>query len=153
MDGTERGPASSGVGALGDSRGHSAVEDTDERVRNLEWALRRRDAVLAAVGFAAERFLGPSDWEASVREVLDRLGHAAEVGRVELFELCRDDKGKLRAVPRYEWLAGHAAPASANGATGASASAVPRSAMTRWYALLSKGETIHGPVRSFPARE
>src|SRR5688500_1745510 len=108
MDGTERGPASSGVRALGDPRGRSAGEDTDERVRNREWAVRRRGAVRAAVGFAAERFLGPSDWEASVREVLDRLGHGAEVGRVELFELCRADKGKLRAVPRYDWLAGHA---------------------------------------------
>src|SRR5687768_13394392 len=131
MDSTERGPASSGVGALGGPRGHSSVEDTDERLRNLEWALRRRDAIPAAVGFAAERFLGPSDWEASVRDVLDRLGHAAEAGRVDLFELCREGNGKLKAVQRYEWVTGHGGSAPANGATRASTGAVPRSAMTR----------------------
>jgi PAS domain S-box-containing protein len=148
---TELGPGPSSLGPLGNPRSQPPLEDTEERLRNLEWALRRRDAVLAAVGFAAERFLGPSDWEASVRDVLDRLGRAAEVSRVDLFELCRDDKGRLKAVPRYEWLAAYPGPTSAKGAT--RASAVPRSAMTRWYRLLSKGETIHGPVASFPARE
>jgi PAS domain S-box-containing protein len=150
--GTERGSASSG-GALGGLRSRSEFEDTAEHVLHLEWAVRRRDAILAAVGFAAERFLGPSDWEGSVREVLDQLGQAAEVGRVDLFELCRDEKGELRAMPRYEWLAKDAATAAPNGATGVSPSDALRSAMTRWYGLLSKGETIHGPVSSFPARE
>jgi PAS domain S-box-containing protein len=149
--GTERGPGSSSLGSLGNPHAQASLEDTEERLRKLEWALRRRDAVLAAVGFAAERFLGPSDWEASVREVLDRLGRAAEASRVDLFELCRDEKGKLRAVPRHEWRAPH--PVSPVEAGRAQATAVPRSAMTRWYALLSKGETIHGPVGSFPARE
>ncbi len=150
--GTERGSASSS-GALGGLRSRSEFEDTAEHVRHLEWAVRRRDAIVAAIGFAAERFLGPSDWEASVREVLDQLGHAAEVGRVDLFELCRDQQGKLGAVPRYQWIAKQAAPASPNGATEVTASPVPHSAMTRWYGLLSKGEAIHGPVSSFPAGE
>ena len=148
---TDRRPAPGSLGPLGNPRNDTALEDTEERLRNLEWALRRRDGILAAVGFAAERFLGPSDWEASVREVLDRLGRAAEVSRVDLFELCRDQKGKLKAVPRYEWVSADRGPPSADAT--ARATAIPRSGMTRWYRLLSKGETIHGPVRSFPARE
>src|SRR5918999_6148376 len=120
---TERGPASSSVGPLANPHTQASLEDTEERLRNLEWALRRRDAILAAVGFAAERFLGPSEWEASVRDVLDRLGRAAEVSRVDLFELCRDEKGKVKAVPRCEWLAAH--PDSASGRQAGHGSAVP----------------------------
>jgi PAS domain S-box-containing protein len=151
--GTERGSASSGVDALGSTRSRSEFEDTAEHVAHLEWALRRRDAILAAVGLAAERFLGPSGWEASVREVLDRLGHAAAVGRVDLFELCREVNGELKAVQRYKWLDERADSAPINGETRASSEPVPRAAITRWYGLLSRGETIHGPVTGFPARE
>jgi PAS domain S-box-containing protein len=137
--------------AVGDVQGQGILVDTDERLRDLEWSLRRRDAILAAVGFAAERFLGTSDWEASVHEVLDRIGHAAEVSRVDLFELCRTDKRKLKAIPRYEWLAAH------RGADAESlrsrTSLVPQSALARWFGLLSKGMTIHGSTQAFPARE
>ncbi|MDQ3997322.1 MAG: ATP-binding protein [Gemmatimonadota bacterium] len=148
---TEREPASTSLGPLGNLRSQSLRDDTEERLRTLEWAVRRRDAVLAAVGFAAERFLGPSDWEASIREVLDHLGRAAEVSRIDLFELCREADGKLAAVLRYEWVDSPLGSPSTNGSTGASP--VPPSAMARWYALLDKAETIHGPAASFPARE
>jgi PAS domain S-box-containing protein len=137
--------------AIGDVQTQLSFTGTGERLRDLERALRRRDAILAAVGFAAERFLGMSDWEASIREVLDRLGHAAEVSRVDLFEICRDDKGKLKATPRYEWVAASRG-ANAEGVSSRT-SPVPRSAVTRWYGLLSRGETIHGSVQTFPARE
>jgi PAS domain S-box-containing protein len=148
---TRREPASTGIGPLANLRTQAVLDDTEQRLRNLEWALRRRDAVLAAVGFAAERFLGPSDWEASIREVLDHLGRAAEVSRVDLFELCRRAGGELEAVPRYEWVDSPLGSPSTNGSTGGSP--VPPSAMARWYALLDKAETIHGPAASFPARE
>lgn len=147
----ERASKSTEPAAIGDVQGQGTLVDADERLRDLEWSLRRRDAILAAVGFAAERFLGMSDWEASVHEVLDRLGHAAEVSRVDLFELCRNDKRKLKAIPRYEWLAAY------RGADAESLSSrtslVPQSALARWYGLLSKGETIHGSAQAFPARE
>ena len=149
---TERGPGSNGLDPLGNPRTQASLDDTEQRLRDLEWALRRRDAVLAAVGFAAERFLGSSDWEASVREVLERLGQAAEVSRVDLFELCHDEAGELNAVPRYQWVATAAGPGSADGG-GAEASAVPQSAMARWYSLLRSGQTIHGPVVTFPPQE
>jgi PAS domain S-box-containing protein len=151
--GTQPGSAVGSVGEPGDLRRRSEFEDTAEHVAHLEWALRRRDAILAAVGLAAERFLGPSDWEASVREVLDRLGRAAEVGRVDLFELCREANGELKAVRRHEWLAEQAAATPANGDTAVRAEPVPQVAMARWYAILSRGETIHAPLTRFPDRE
>jgi PAS domain S-box-containing protein len=151
--GTEGRSASSNVDALGDPPRRSDFEDTAEHVRYLEWGLRRRDAILLAVGLAAERLLGGSDWEQSIREVLDRLGRAAEVGRVDLFELCREANGALKAVQRYQWLADDAAPTADPSDAGNASEPVPATAMDRWYALLSQGETIHGPVTSFPARE
>lgn len=106
-----------------------------------------RGAIVAAMAFAAERFLGEANWEGSIREVLDRLGRAAEVSRVDLFEWSRAD-GKLEAIPRHEWVAGHP------GATGAFAGGpVPWCALRRWESVLSDGEPIHGSVGAFPAAE
>ena len=43
----------------------------------MERELRRRDAILDAVRFAAERLLGEAvGWEESIRAVLGRLGEA-----------------------------------------------------------------------------
>src|SRR3954462_15977962 len=67
----------------------AAVTDgrTDEmRLRGLEATLRRRDAVLAAVCYAASHFLTTEDWERDVQELLSRLGEAADVHHVYLFE-------------------------------------------------------------------
>ncbi|MEM6793788.1 MAG: PAS domain S-box protein [Acidobacteriota bacterium] len=58
-------------------------EDIRERIRIRE-ALERRDRVLEAVAFAAERFLSESSWDESVGEVLARLGRATEVSCVYL---------------------------------------------------------------------
>ena len=74
-------------------------------VRSLEAAVTSREAILGAVAFAATRFLDARDWESSVRDVLERLGTAAEVSRVYLFELFSDSNGVLRTSQRYEWAA------------------------------------------------
>ncbi len=149
----ERGSPSRGVEALSEPRDRRDFEDTAEHVRYLEWGVRRRGAILLAVGLAAERFLGASDWEGSVREVLDRLGRAAEVGRVDLVELCREEGGELKAVRRYEWVDEDPESIAGNIENLASSPPIPVLAMARWFALLSSGETIHGPVSTFPTRE
>jgi two-component system, sensor histidine kinase and response regulator len=74
-------------------------EDVSER-KEAEAILRRRDALLEAVSFAAERFLGDPDWEASVGEVLDRLSRAGDRGRVFLWEDPRSESDG----PRRIWM-------------------------------------------------
>jgi PAS domain S-box-containing protein len=65
---------------------YATARDVTER-RRAEEALRRRDAILRAVAFAAERFLEKvASWEESAQEVLERLGVAAELNRVYIFE-------------------------------------------------------------------
>ena len=48
--------------------------------------LRRRDAILEAVAFAANRFLNAASWEQVVQEVLERIGNVTAVSRVYIFE-------------------------------------------------------------------
>ena len=122
----------------------------DPRVRGLEDAIRRRDAVLAAISFAATRFLGTADWDRDIREVLRRLGTAAEVSRVYMFEGHRDDGGTMHARMCHEWVADGVAPL-------ADAPAMRdidlRSAgLARWETL-ERGDVIDGPIASMPPRE
>lgn len=69
-----------------------------------EGALRRRDAILEAVRFAAERFLAAS-WEAVLPETLARLGEAAGVSRAYLFQVRTREDGATVADQRAEWAA------------------------------------------------
>ena len=55
--------------------------------------LRRRDEILMAVAFVGRRLLGSADWRTAVPEVLGRLGTAAGVSRVFLFEGRTDPDG------------------------------------------------------------
>src|ERR671920_1195210 len=80
------------------------VRDITGRKRDEE-ELRRREAILRAVAFAAECFLKKSaSWEESIEEVLERLGRAAEVSRVYVFENYRGEDGELWGRQRYEWV-------------------------------------------------
>ena len=69
-------------------RGDEGLRETAQR-RRVERELRRRDAILDAVRFAAERLLGEAvGWEESIRAVLGRLGRPPGVKlRLRLREL------------------------------------------------------------------
>jgi PAS domain S-box-containing protein len=64
--------------------------------------VKRKDSILAAVGFAAEHLLRSEHWEDVIDEALTRLGEASGVDRVDLFEL-QGDGEDLRAWSRSEW--------------------------------------------------
>jgi PAS domain S-box-containing protein len=81
-----------------------AFFDVTER-KTVEAALRRRDAVLRAVGFAAERFLQAESWTDTIEEVLARLGTSADVSRVYLYENSTGADGQLVMDLRFEWCA------------------------------------------------
>ncbi len=68
-------------------------------------ALARRDAILEAVGFAAERFLRSASWEDSIQEVLERLGQATGVSRTYLFENRTASDCRLLMDEVHEWVA------------------------------------------------
>ncbi|MDT3735263.1 MAG: PAS domain-containing protein [Denitratisoma sp.] len=68
-------------------------------------ALERRDAILQAVSYAAERFLGSEPLEAVLTDVLERLGKAAETSGATVLEFVDDAEQGARLVPRYSWTA------------------------------------------------
>jgi PAS domain S-box-containing protein len=82
-----------------------------------ELALGRRDAILQTVGAAAQLFLQADRWEDAIDEVLRRLGEAAQVSRVHVFQnvlLASDERGSTH---RFEWCAPGVEPQIANPST------------------------------------
>ena len=120
-----------------------------ERVRGAEDL--RRDAILEAVAFAAERFLLVSDWRQVAPEVLARLGIAAGASRAYIFENVTDPMGRASTSIVCEWTAPGIEPQIENPAI---RSADWRdSGLGRWAEAMERGESIAGSVRSFPPSE
>jgi PAS domain S-box-containing protein len=130
---------------------YATARDITDRKR-AEEALRRRDAILRAVAFAAERFLERvASWEESAPEVLERLGVAAEVSRVYIFENYLGEDGDVWLTQRYERVA----PGISTQMDNPLMQAFPYRAAGygRWMEMLSRGEPVHGHTRNFPAGE
>ena len=120
-----------------------------ERVRRAEDL--RRDAILEAVAFAAERFLLVSDWRQVAPEVLARLGIAAGASRSYIFENVSDPIGRLSARLVSEWTAPGIAPQIDEPAF--RSTNWEDSGLGRWADAMERGESIAGSVRSFPESE
>ena len=121
-----------------------------EPVRMSRPAPLRRDAILEAVTFAAERMLLAPDWRDAIREVLARFGIAAGVSRATVIRTHVDALGGLRATEDAEWcapgvrsMAGHPGLQDAPW--------TPEFA--RWVDAMTAGQPIVGDVDTFPAAE
>ncbi|HEV8565012.1 MAG TPA: PAS domain-containing protein [Actinomycetota bacterium] len=111
----------------------------------------RRDAILDAVAFAAERLLLTPDWRDAVAEVLGRLGRAAEVSRSYVVENQLDPDGRMLSVWVEEWTE----PGVARVTDDPESRAAPwtESGFGRWAEALTRGEVVKGSIRDFPATE
>jgi PAS domain S-box-containing protein len=114
-------------------------------------ALARRDQILQAVGYAAERFLNTDHWSDPIQDVLARIGGAAETSRAYVFENQRGAAGELLFIRRAEWVS------DPNLATVADPElqrfAVRSNGYGRWERILGTGDVVHGAVRTFPPEE
>ncbi|GIH69983.1 sensor histidine kinase [Sphaerimonospora thailandensis] len=110
------------------------------------------DAILAAVLFAADRFLASAEpWETNIGEVLERLGTAAGVSRVYIFENYLDARGGQCTGHRSEWVAAGITPQIDHPMLrGFNYVDV---GWGRWVGLLEHREVMAGNVRDFPAWE
>jgi PAS domain S-box-containing protein len=120
--------------------------------RKVEEELERRDAILDAVRFAADQFLGEAaGWEESIKAVLRRLGEATQASRVYVFENHADGDGDLRATMGYEWSApGISIQIDNPVLQGLSYEAA---GFGRWIEMLGRGDPVHGHVRELPEIE
>jgi len=108
------------------------------------------DAILAAVGFAASEFLRASAWEECIRAVLGRLGQAARVSRVYVFQNHTDPRGAPVFSQRFEWTAEGASPQIDN----PKLQGLPwGGAFRRWRDILAADGVVHGHVRDFQEEE
>jgi len=114
-------------------------------------ALHSREAILEAVSFAAEQFLKSTDWEQNIQEVLARLGQAAGVSRVYIFQNRVAEDGALLSDQRYEWTAPEIRPEIDN----PSLQGFPWLAggFARWVEMMGRGEPVYGHVRELPESE
>jgi two-component system NtrC family sensor kinase len=87
------------------------LQDPTER-RSVTAELARREAMLEAIGYAATRIVGGGDWQAGIQDLLARLGKAAEVDRVTLFETHRGPDDEMVQSCRYDWSAAPFKPIS-----------------------------------------
>jgi diguanylate cyclase (GGDEF)-like protein/PAS domain S-box-containing protein len=105
------------------------------------------EAVLGAVAFATERFLRDDLWSDRIREVLERLGSAAQADRAYLFQNVRDDEGRLTMDLRFEWCT-DTAPTLFEDPENHLFPYAPTFA--RWIDVLGHGNVIVGAVSDSP---
>ena len=119
--------------------------------KQAQAALKYREAILQAVSLASEMFLKSASWEQNIQDVLERLGEAAEVSRVYIFERHLSEAGIALVSQRYEWTRPGISPQIDNPdmqnldwcAEG----------FERWDDAFKHREIISGLVREFSASE
>ncbi|MEO5887998.1 MAG: GAF domain-containing protein [Anaerolineales bacterium] len=80
------------------------LQDITDR-KLTEANLRKREAILEAITFAAEQFLKTADWRENIDVVLERLGKTLNTTHAYLFEDHTTPLGELVTSMRYEWTA------------------------------------------------
>jgi PAS domain S-box-containing protein len=126
------------------SRVVSSFIDITEQKQSEE-ALRRRDAILQAVAFAAEKLLTTPEWELSIDEVLRHLGAATGVSRVYIVP-----SASASEADYHEWTAEDVAPRADMPEQGSYLRAL---GLSRWERILREGGIVQGQLRSFPVEE
>lgn len=125
--------------------------DIAERTQ-AEAELQRRDAILEAVRFAAHRFLeSHTSWRVHIQEVMARLGLAAAVSRVYIFENFRGADGSQWTSQSHEWVAPGIEPQIDN--ADLAAMSFEKAGFAMAAELLSSGQVLAGNVADMPAAE
>jgi PAS domain S-box-containing protein len=125
----------------------SFIDITEQR--QSEEALRRRDAILQAVAFAAEKLLTTPEWEPSIDEVLGQLGAATGVSRVYIVP-SGVEPSELADASHHQWTAQGVAPRRDIAASGSYLGSV---GLGRWERILREGGIVQGHLGSFPVHE
>jgi PAS domain S-box-containing protein len=143
--------------AGGDLSARAAENRDDElgslatSVNSMTEALLRRDQILASVQFAAQRFLGASNWRGVIDDVLAQIGRAAAVDRAYVIENELTPDGRLVAQPRQEWVAPHIEA----GHPGRAPKTLDyrESGFARWMEVFQRREIIASRVSDLPEPE
>jgi diguanylate cyclase (GGDEF)-like protein/PAS domain S-box-containing protein len=108
----------------------------------------RREAILEAVGYAADCFLRSDSWLDCIPEVLRRIGLAADVSCVYVFQNHADPSGLSLTSHRFSWRAPGVTFALKPEAL--ENISIKAAGLDSWLELLDCDKPIHGPVGKFP---
>ncbi|MFN6560695.1 MAG: EAL domain-containing protein [Nostoc sp. ChiSLP01] len=125
-----------------------ARDITEQKQATVE--LRQRDRLLQAVAEAANYLLGEMNYETGIEKALAVLGEAAKVDRAYLFQNHpHPATGQIAVSLRFEWTHSFIEPTYEYWQN----QPYEASGLTRWYNLLSTGQSISGLSRTFPVAE
>lgn len=125
--------------------------ETEEKLRiAAEANLYRNEQILQAVSESAEKLLNSGYNKQSVNYLMARLGQAAQVSRVYLFENFKRNN-QLYSKQTFEWVAEGISKQINN--PDLQEVLMEEKAFVRWAETLSKGKTINGNICDFPEFE
>ncbi|PHJ58331.1 diguanylate cyclase [Nostoc linckia z18] len=125
-----------------------ARDITEQKQATAE--LRQRDRLLQAVAEAANYLLGEMNYETGIEKALAVLGEAAKVDRAYLFQNHpHPATGELAVSLRFEWTCSFIQPTYQYWQN----QPYQACGLTRWYDVLSSGQSISGLTRTFPIAE
>lgn len=87
--------------ALSRLRNLTILEGTNRNLEQTLLTIRRRDAIMGAVNFAAENFLRAGEWRSAMPRFLSKLAAVADAGSAFLAEITADPPGGLAI--RHLW--------------------------------------------------
>jgi len=132
-------------------RGRVIVLREVTQQKRAEEALRRRDEILDAIGFATKQFMRHATIEEILPDVFARLGEATRVSRVYLLENQVTSNGSLTCIYRHEWDGTGIQPDLSIPIL--QTFSMPAYGLTRWIGLLRAGEVIQDHLRNLPPSE
>ncbi len=136
--------------ASGVVTGTSAIARDISARKRAETELVRRDAIMEAVRYAAERFLDSRTvWEDAIQSVLERLGRATRVSQVYVSRIQIDADGEVWSREIHHW----AVPGDSIPPPRVESRGVPLRAMGLGQVVdqLIAGEAAFGHTRDFPS--
>ncbi len=138
-------------GAQGRLRGRVIVLQDMTAQKQAEEALRRRDAILDAIGFTTQQFMRRATIEEILPEVFARLGEATRVSRIYLLENQIASNGSIACIYRHEWNALGVQPHL--GIPVLQAFSMVERGLERWINVLGAGTVIHEHLGNLPNSE
>ena len=132
--------------ATGDLTARAATTRDDElgqlatSVNTMTGSLLRRDEILGSVQFAAQRFLGTTQWRGVIDGVLARIGQAAGVSRAFVFEQQTEPGAGPFLRFTHEW-SGPAVPTKRSDPVLQHLS-LDEPVFARWVKLIQSGQII-----------
>ncbi|MEX0991649.1 MAG: EAL domain-containing protein [Actinomycetota bacterium] len=111
---------------------------------------QRAGSILGAVAYAADVLVTAASWRDPLPDIFRRVGEAADVSRVYLFENAREAEGSLVMSQVMEWTGEGVSPTIDDPEN----QAYPYArGFQRWEALMSTGKVLHGLRRDMPEAE